>query len=98
MKKSPLPFKKMLFVCTNARKPGERISCAGENRCGEQILNSLREYVKRNKLQEFIRVAKSGCQERCEQGPNIMLMPQNEFISNISPEDIEELTKTYLRC
>lgn len=97
MKRSPLPYKQLIFVCTNARKPGERISCAGEGRCGEQVLERLKDFVKKNKLQDTIRVAKSGCQEKCEMGPNVAIMPQNIFLSDVSLADVDSIIKDYLR-
>lgn len=96
MKKSPLPYKQLIFVCTNARKPGERISCAGEGRCGQEILDRLKDTVKKYNLQEKVRVAKSGCQEKCELGPNVAVMPQNNFLSDVSMSDVDAIVKTYL--
>src|ERR1044071_8608524 len=84
MKKSSLPYKQIIFVCTNARNPGERISCAGEGRCGQAVLEKLKAYVKENNLEKVARVAKSGCQEQCEFGPNIAVMPQNHFLTAVS--------------
>ncbi|MCG3203353.1 MAG: hypothetical protein KCHDKBKB_00009 [Elusimicrobia bacterium] len=97
MNKTSLPYKQVIFVCTNARPEGERISCAGAGRCGELILGRLREYVKQNKLQANVRVAKSGCQEKCEMGPNVMVMPQNEFLTQVTLDDVPEIIKDYLR-
>lgn len=96
MKKSPLPYKQLIFVCTNARKSGERISCAGDGRCGQQILDRLKDHVKKNNLQEVVRVAKSGCQEKCELGPNVAVMPQNDFLSGVTLADVDAIIKTYL--
>ncbi len=96
MNKSPLPYKQVLFVCTNTRKPGERISCAGEGRCGEQVLETLKRYVKEKGLAQIARAAKSGCQEKCEIGPSIMAFPQNEFLSAVTPEDAGRIIETYL--
>jgi NADH:ubiquinone oxidoreductase subunit E len=96
MKKSALPFKQVLFVCTNARPAGERISCAGAGRCGDEILQKLKAYIKENRLESKARVAKSGCQEKCEVGPNAMVLPQNEFLSNLGVADVEDIIETYL--
>jgi len=85
----------MLFVCTNARKPGERISCAGEGRCGEELLQKLKTYVKTHRLENQVRVAKSGCQEKCEMGPNVILLPQNELLSDVSMDNLNEIIETY---
>jgi (2Fe-2S) ferredoxin len=93
---SKLPYKQLIFVCTNARKEGERVSCAGPDRCGEEILTRLKEFVKANKLEQSVRVAKSGCQEKCEMGPNVAVMPQNEFLSGVTVADAEAIIAKYL--
>jgi (2Fe-2S) ferredoxin len=96
MKKSSLPYKQVIFVCTNARGVGERISCAGEGRCGEAILQKLKTYIKTHHLEGVVRAAKSGCQEKCETGPSIMAMPQNEHLSDVKLADVDTIIKTYL--
>ncbi len=96
MKTENLPYRQLLFVCTNARKPGERISCAGEGRCGQAVLDRLKAYIKEHKLESLARAAKSGCQEKCEIGPNVAVMPQNHFLSNVKEEDVESMIQTYL--
>ncbi len=96
MEQSPLPYKQMLFVCTNARKPGERISCGGEGRCGVEVLEKLKAYVKDNRLEKVARVAKSGCHEKCEMGPNIAVMPQNIVLSGLTASDVDSVISTFL--
>lgn len=96
MKQVPLPYKQLIFVCTNARASGQRISCAGEGRCGEKVLEALKTYVKENHLESKVRVAKSGCQERCENGPSVAIMPQNIMLEGVNQNDIPEIIKTFL--
>lgn len=96
MKKSKLPYQQVIFVCTNARGPGERVSCAGEGRCGAAVLERLKDFIKKNGLKDVARAAKSGCQEQCEIGPNAMILPQNELLSGLTPADADEIIKTYL--
>jgi (2Fe-2S) ferredoxin len=96
MKEQPLPYKQMIFVCTNARAEGERISCAGAGRCGQELLDTLKAQVKKKGLEGKVRVAKSGCQEKCEMGPSVMVMPQNLFLSNVSIGDADTIISRFL--
>jgi len=96
MKERPLPYKQMIFVCTNARDEGDRISCAGEGRCGEKILKKLKKYVKENGLKNTVRVAKSGCQEKCEIGPNAVVLPQNIMLTKLKVEDVDTIISRFL--
>jgi (2Fe-2S) ferredoxin len=97
MKSEKLPYRQLIFVCTNARKAGERISCAGEGRCGETVLKKLKAYVSDNKLDAVARVAKSGCQEKCELGPSVAVMPQNDFLTAVDVADADRIIETYLK-
>ena len=90
------PYRQLIFVCQNARANGQRISCAGEGRCGEKILSKLKSYVKEKGLEEMVRVSKSGCLEKCELGPNAALMPQNEILTGLSEKDADEIIANFL--
>jgi (2Fe-2S) ferredoxin len=96
MESAPLPYKQLIFVCTNSRKSGERISCAGEGRCGEKVLEKLKAYVKENRLEKVARVAKSGCQEKCETGPTIAVIPQNLMLSGVAEKDVDGIISKFL--
>lgn len=96
MDSTPIPFERMIFVCTNARVAGARVSCAGEGRCGEKVLEAMKAYVKEKGLEKRVRVAKSGCQERCEIGPNMVCLPENRLVTGISETDIPALIQTWL--
>jgi (2Fe-2S) ferredoxin len=89
----PLPFKKILFVCTNCRESGKRVCCS--ERDSIELHANLKQWVKDNKLKRHIRVCKSGCMDRCEEGPNVLVMPDNVWISGLESESLE-LLKTKL--
>lgn len=85
----PLPFQKIVLVCTNAREPGERVCCGGRESAA--LHADLKEWVAANGLKRYIRVCKSGCMDRCEQGPNVLLMPDNVWISGLDTAGLEQL-------
>lgn len=94
MKERPVPYKRTLFVCTNARTgPDARVSCAGAGRCGLELLETLKEEVKKAGLKGKVRVARSGCLDLCEQGPNAFLYPTGEWFSGLRPEDAQDIVK-----
>ena len=65
------PYEKLIEVCTNYREEG---SCCAK-RWAKDIVEALKEYVKKNRLNGRIRVARSGCLGLCEMGPNVALYP-----------------------
>ena len=84
MQKSAVPFKKILFVCTNVRAEG---ACCSQ-RDSQTLRAELKAYVNTHGLQGQIRISQSGCQDRCAQGPNIMVFPDNVWYSGVTPADI----------
>lgn len=93
MDKRPLPFQKIIFVCTNVREPGERVCCSGR---GSVALHAeLKEWVAAQGLKRFVRVCKSGCMDRCEEGPNVMVMPDNTWLCGVEGEGLARI-KTQL--
>ena len=89
MKKQPQPHKRIVFVCTNCRESGERVCCGGQG--GLALRDKLKDMVKARKLRGRIRVSQSGCLDRCEEGPNIMVFPDNIWYSHVSEADLETI-------
>jgi (2Fe-2S) ferredoxin len=86
-----------VFFCTNDRGAGaERPSC---NQCGSA---ALREYAK-VKVKELdlagpgkVRINTSGCLDRCEQGPALVIYPEGTWYTFIDEEDIDEIIEQHL--
>ena len=99
MQESRMPFKKMIFVCTNMRE-GEA-ACNNPDRgadCGGDLVELLREELKKRGLKGKIRVAKSGCMDVCARGPNIIVFDEEghqAWFSGVKREDIPALVKKY---
>lgn len=83
----------MVYVCTNARAVGERVSCADAERVGAQLKDELKRLVKERGLSEKIRVCSSGCMDRCEEGPNAVLCGSTgtEWVSRLALRDLPAL-------
>ena len=91
MKKQALPFRKIVFVCVNQREPGERVCCAGNG--GAELHARLKEMIKERGLRGRIRVSKSGCMDRCEEGPNIMVFPDGVWYSHVTGPDLDGIVE-----
>lgn len=86
MDAGPVPFQKIVFVCVNKREPGE-ICCA--HRESEAIASALKERIKALGLTRLVRVSKSGCQDLCAKGPNVMVFPDNRWYRAVTPSDVD---------
>ncbi|MBM3289257.1 MAG: (2Fe-2S) ferredoxin domain-containing protein [Candidatus Hydrogenedentes bacterium] len=89
MQSHPLPHEKIVFVCTNRREAGERVCCAGAGGC--ELRDTLKAMVKARQLRAKVRVSASGCMDKCEDGPNVMIFPDNVWLSNVRESDLEAI-------
>ena len=89
-----VPYNRQIFVCTN-NACGEKVSCGDYN--GEEIFRQLREIAKERKLHPMIRVAQAKCLGQCAKGVNIMIYPENIFLSNVRIEDINTIADQYIK-
>jgi (2Fe-2S) ferredoxin/ubiquitin len=80
------PYKRIVFVCTNQREPGERVCCADGH--GDAIRDQLKALVKERGLRGRVRVCKSGCMDRCEEGPNVMVFPGDVWLRGVQETDV----------
>ncbi len=85
-----------IFFCNNIRdKSMCRPFCGGENT--EHLYEYCRKIVKDNKhlLNEnhYVKVTKTGCLGKCEQGPNIVVFPENRWYKYSSEEEIDKILK-----
>ena len=92
MKIEKVPFKKTVFVCTNVRDGG-RVACGNAGRGGLELCEALKHGVKKLGLKGQVRVARTGCLDLCEQGPNVFLYPEGEWLSGLKPQDAEGILK-----
>ena len=69
----------------------ERGACGrpvADEHCGLELCESLKHAVKEKGLKGKVRVAKSGCLDLCEQGPNAFVYPEGEWLSHLTQADV----------
>lgn len=96
MELNALPHEKIIFVCTNQREPGERVCCAGSGGC--EIRDRLKAMIKTRHLRSKVRVSQSGCMDRCEDGPNVMIFPDNVWLSHVREADLDAIVDAVARA
>ncbi len=89
-------YKHHVFFCTNLRDDG-RQSCG---QCGS---SAAREYVK-GRCKELgihgagrVRINTAGCLDRCEQGPVIVVYPEEVWYTYVDHEDLDEIIREHLQ-
>jgi len=88
-------FQHHVFFCCNKREPPEKC-------CADAGAADLQAYAKgRIKAlglsgQGRIRINKAGCLDRCEEGPVIVVYPEEVWYHYVDQEDIEEIIQEHL--
>ena len=62
----------------------------------EQIIQTLKDELKKNRLQNEVAVVKTGCHGLCAEGPVMIVYPEAVFYSRVRPEDVEEIVSEHL--
>ena len=86
-----------VFFCTNQREGGE--ACC--NNFGAQ---KMRDYVK-NKVKALglstqenrIRINSAGCLDRCDEGPVLVIYPEEVWYTYVDEKDLDEIIEQHLQ-
>lgn len=90
----PLYYDRHIFVCTNRRAEGHPRGC-----CAEGKSEPLRAYLKARVGEADlgrVRVNASGCLDRCELGPVLIVYPEGVWYAYRTAEDLDEIIQTHL--
>ncbi|GGY13575.1 (2Fe-2S) ferredoxin domain-containing protein [Paludibacterium paludis] len=88
-------FEKHVFICCNQRAEGE--GCCN-NFGASELLAYMKDRVKALGLagEGRIRVNKSGCLGRCDDGPVIVVYPEETWYTFVDREDIDEIIDEHM--
>ena len=88
-------FREHVFVCTNERPAGHP-----RGSCKLKGSEKLRDYMKA-RAKEFglkdIRINSAGCLDRCEEGPCIVVYPEEVWYTYVDEHDIDEIIAEHLQ-
>jgi (2Fe-2S) ferredoxin len=87
-------YRKHIFICTNQRKPGERVSCGEEH--GLLLVNAFKEGIKKRGLKIDVRAQRTGCFDICEHGPTVAVYPEGIFYGKVQLGDVEEILEQHI--
>jgi len=87
-------FDKHVFCCQNVREPGHPRGC-----CADKGSESLREYMK-DRCKKLgvkkIRINASGCLDRCELGPTMVIYPEGVWYHYQTKADVDKIIESHL--
>jgi (2Fe-2S) ferredoxin len=88
MRQLPKIHRKLVLVCTNCREDGTEC-CAQKG--SVDLHKKLKEAMRAADL--TVRVSKSGCLDRCKDGPTVVIQPDDIWLGGVTEEDIPEVVK-----
>jgi (2Fe-2S) ferredoxin len=87
-------YKKHIFICTNQRPPGARVSCGEEH--GSALVAEFKKTMKEKGLNVEMRAQRTGCCELCEHGPIVVVYPEAIFYGNVQLSDVQDIVTEHL--
>ncbi|HEY1025714.1 MAG TPA: (2Fe-2S) ferredoxin domain-containing protein [Sphingobacteriaceae bacterium] len=87
-------YRKHVFICTNHRSEGARVSCGHDH--GHALVAAFKKLIKDKGLSVDIRAQKSGCLDTCELGPSVVVYPEGIFYGGVQLDDVGEIVNEHL--
>lgn len=91
-------YERHVFFCCNQRDPADARGC-----CNAKGASDMREYAK-SRVKELglagpgkLRINQSGCLDRCEEGPCVVVYPDAVWYTYVDRGDIDEIIEEHLR-
>jgi (2Fe-2S) ferredoxin len=88
-------YQRHVFFCLNQRDDG-RACCASHDAAAMQTY--AKDRVKQLGIsgKDQVRVNKSGCLDRCEEGPCVVVYPEAVWYTYVDRHDIDEIVDSHL--
>ena len=78
----------------------KELLCCGGTGChasnSKELMDNLTAAIKKNGLENDVKVVQTGCFGFCAQGPIVKVMPDNVFYVQVTPEDAEEIVEKHI--
>ena len=90
-------YQRQIFFCTNKRDADARPSCARAN--SEAMADHAKKLTKHLGIAgpDKVRVQKSSCLDRCEEGPVAVVYPDATWYTYVDEHDIDEIVESHLK-
>ena len=88
-------YRRHVFCCTNVR-PDDHVRGCCSAKGSVELRNYMKEKAKEMGLSR-VRINASGCLDRCELGPTMVIYPEGVWYRYTSTADIDEILATHVR-
>ncbi len=83
-----------IFVCTNQRTGGDRLSCGEAH--GLELVGEFKKQLKDLNVNLKTRANKSGCLGICDFGPTVAIYPEGTFYVGVEKTDVKEIIESHV--
>ena len=90
----PVYYRCHVFCCVNERPPGHPRGCCKE-KGSERLRNYMKARAKELGLGD-VRINNSGCLDRCELGPTMVIYPEGVWYTYRTIGDVDEILQTHV--
>ena len=90
----PAYYRRHVFCCVNERPAGHPRGCC-KAKGSERLRNYMKARAKELGLTD-VRINNSGCFDRCELGPTMVIYPEGVWYTYRTFEDVDEILKTHV--
>ena len=90
----PLYYRRHVFCCTNQRPDGHPRGCC-KAKGSERLRNYMKARAKELGLAD-VRINVSGCLDRCELGPTMVIYPEGVWYTYRTTADLDEILTVHV--
>ncbi|KYZ78072.1 2Fe-2S ferredoxin [Anaerosporomusa subterranea] len=84
-----------IFVCTSSRPTGQQKGMC-LNKEGVSVMMKFMEEIGERDLGGDVAITNTGCFGLCEQGPIVVVYPDNVWYKKVSADDVEEIMDKHI--
>ena len=84
-----------IFVCTSSRPNGQQKGFC-HIKDGVAVLGKFIEELEERGLSGEVMVSNTGCFGLCEQGPIVVVYPDNVWYGSVTPDDVEAIMEEHI--
>ncbi|MEN6414537.1 MAG: 2Fe-2S ferredoxin [Veillonellales bacterium] len=84
-----------IFVCTSSRVNGQQKGFC-HSKQGVDVVTSFMEEIQERELEGEVFINNTGCFGLCDQGPIVVIYPDNVWYGHVTPDDVAEIMDEHI--
>jgi (2Fe-2S) ferredoxin len=89
-----MKYRRHFFICTNKRPPFAKPSCGAKD--SNAVFMAFTAELEKRGLAGQIGVTETGCMGPCDQGPIVLVYPEQTWYAGVSVADVKEICDSHM--